>query len=176
MSLPAAVKSASNTVARNVASAKAPQIPPLLTFKYERHPSPLNCTNFVATREFSYDKTHPHHIRTQRRLAAFDPRLLHWNVRVPVDLSKRATVRGWAINRVKVAFREALRDGGLDKDGKNLVVRKQELSGALCIFVSKNKAIIEASGEDVKRECSLLLKRVVNLQRRDGRLQRNGRV
>jgi hypothetical protein len=93
-----------------------------------------------------------------------------------VDLSKRATVRGWAINRVKVAFREALQNGGWGKDGKNLVAGKQELSGALCIFVSRNKAIIEASGEDVKRECSQILKRVVNLQRKDDRLQRNVRA
>ena len=82
-------------------------------------------------------------------------------------------MRGWASNRVKVAFREALRDRGWRGDGKN-VAGRQELSGALCVFVSKNKAILEASGEDVKRECSQLLRRVVNLQRRNDRTQRNG--
>ena len=167
MSLSAAAKAAANHIAKDVTTKtkSASKAPNFLTFKFEANPRPLNCTTFPVTKDFALDNSHPLHIRTTRRLAAFEPSILHWNVKTPVETSKRATVRVWAVRRVKVAFREALREGGWQTDGSRVALDgDMSLRGALCIFVPKDREILEASGEDVRRQCVWLLRKVVQLQ------------
>ncbi len=45
-----------------------------------------------------------------------------------------------------------------------------DLNGAVCMYLKKDKAIVEASGEDVKKECEGVLRQVVKRQA----LNRNG--
>jgi hypothetical protein len=175
MSLSTATRSAANAIRNNVAtktSAPASKATELFTWRFEPRPRSFNCTIFEATKDFARDASHPLHIKTRRRLTAFDPTILHWNVKAPLELSKKAIVRVWAIRRVKVAFREALKEGGWDANGRRLAGAGIELSGAVCMYLSKNKGIIKASGEDVKRECEGVLRLVVkrqSLPRNDGR-------
>jgi hypothetical protein len=167
MSLPAAAKAAAHHIAKDVTTKTKPasKAPNFLTFKFQANPKPLNCTTFPMTKDFALDPSHPLHIRTTRRLAAFDSSVLHWNVKTPLEMSKKATVRAWAIRRVKVAFREALKEGGWQTDGSGVAYDgDMRLRGALCIFVQKDKDIIEASGEDVRRQCVWLLRKIVQLQ------------
>lgn len=169
----AAVKSAANFVGKDVTGTKLGGTPqaPFLSFKYERHPKPLNCASFLSTRDVASDDRHPMYISLQRRFAAFDRSKLHWNVIVPTDLSKKAVVRGWAVRRVKAMFREVLKDQGWDEDGSVAgggTGIKEGLSGALCIHISKNKAVLEASGEDVKMQCQWLLRKVLAQRDRAG--------
>lgn len=171
MSARAAAKAAANHITKHVIhktnpAVKAPTFPPtFLAFQYQANPKPINCTTFPMTKEFALDSTHPLHISTTRRLAAFDPSALHWTVRTPLDLSKKATVRSWALRRVRVAFREALKEGGWQIDGSRIAADGQRrLSGALAIHVHKDKAVIEASGQEVKKQCLWVLQKVLKLQ------------
>jgi hypothetical protein len=167
MPLSTATRSAANAIKNNVAtktSAPASKATDLFTWRFEPHPKSFNCTIFEATKDFARDASHPLHIKTRRRLAAFDPTILHWNVKAPLELSKKAVVRVWAVRRVKVAFQEALKEGGWDANGKRLLGTGIDLCGAVCMYLSKNKHIIEASGADVKRECEEVLRQVVKRQ------------
>ena len=174
MSLTAATRSAANTLSNNVAiTTPAVRATNLFTFRFEPRPKSFNCTVYEATKDFARDASHPLHIKTQRRLAAFDPTILHWNVKAPLELSKKAVVRVWAIRRVQVAFREALITGGWDESGRRLGgTGFLNLSGAVCMFLNRDKSIIEASGEDVRRECEGVLREVV---RRQSLVQNGGR-
>ena len=138
----------------------------MLHYKFEPNPKPLNCCTYSSTKSFAEEPDHPLHIRTRRRLAAFNPNILHWTVKCPLELSKKAVVRNWSVRRVKEAFKEELRKGGWDKEGKATAVDEEKvaLKGALCIHLNKNKRVVEASGEEVRTQCSWVLRKVVEAQ------------
>jgi len=147
---------------------------PLLNYTYEAHPQPLNCTTYASTRLIALERDHPLHIRTQRRLAEFDPKILHWAVHVPVEVNKKAIVRSWVKRRVREAFGAELKGRGWDLEGR--VVQggeaKEALKGALCVRIGKESAaeVLKASGEEVQRQCGLVLGRLVGQMKRKGRV------
>ena len=121
---------------------------------YEPHPRSLNCTNYKSTLTHAHEPSHPLHTRTRRRMAAFDPQTFHWTVKCPVDVSKKTVVRNWVTRRVREAFRLELGRVGV------------ELKGALCIRLKKEgKEVVTASGEEVRRQCGVLVRRLVGLQK-----------
>ena len=182
MSTAAAARVVAATKANQNVSATEKAVVPLFHYVFQPNPKPINCCTFNSTKMFASEPDHPLHIRTQRRLAAFNPNVLHWTVKAPLELSKKAVVRNWAIRRVKAAFREELKRKGWDVEGKPLGGGegewKQPLRGALCVHLLKNQSIIVASGEGVKQQCSWLLRKVVAAQARTngsrGREAENG--
>lgn len=118
---------------------KAPsQRKPLMNIVFQLNPKAINCTNFTATTIFAQDKYHPLHIRTHRRLAAFDPSKFHWRILVPLDVSKRSSVRNWVQKRIKAAFHKELKLRGMKKDGAFRDGTGQALSGALLVIMAKS--------------------------------------
>lgn len=156
-----ATHAASKKVGQNVARPTQ-----LIHYTFEPNPKPINCCTYFATKTFAEEVDHPLHIQTQRRLEAFDADVLHWTVKCSLELSKKAVVRNWAVRRVKEAFRAELRKKGWNKDGtpNDVVERRRQLKGALCIRVNKNKHILEANGEEVRNQCSWVLRKVVEAQ------------
>lgn len=168
MSLSAAAKAAANHLAKDV-KAKKPALmskaQTLLTFEFQPNPRPINCCTFPITRTIAADISHPLYIRTQRRMEAFDPTILHWAVRAPLNLSKKATVRWWAGRRIKAAFREVLKEAGLDSKGRRTGTGVAGLNGALRISTPADHKILDASGEEVKKECARILQQVMRKQK-----------
>lgn len=132
-----------------------------LYFIHEPQPKPINCTTYPATRSILSDPSHPLHIRTQRRIAAFDPHALHWNVIVPLDVSKKAVVRNWVRRRVGEAFKKILREQG---EGRRV-------QGAVSMRVRPEMAAVAmtATGEDVEREVERVVGAIVSRGRSDWR-------
>ena len=166
MSTAAATIAAAKKSLQNVATTTKPA--PLLHYIFEPNPKPINCCTYTSTKTFAAERDHPLHIRTQRRLRDFDPEILHWTVKCPLELSKKAVVRNWAVRRVKEALRDELGAKGWDGDGRVIgesdVGEKLGLKGALCILLNKNKRVMEASGEEVKSQCSRVLRKVLQAQ------------
>ena len=159
----------------------------LIRIHYEPFPGPLNCTSFPSTRDFAADPSHPFHIRTLRRLEDFDATKLHWRVQCPVDVSKKAYVRGVVGRKWRNAFRRALvgEEGGPKgledgaHEGGSVAVRSkyEGLSGALLVLLAKDsKKILTASGQQMDESVQWALHRVSQLQnyarRTEGREQR----
>lgn len=174
---------AQKNIVQNVTSS-APRSPNRLTlfnYIFEPNPKPLNCAVYATTRAIAEDPAHPFHIRTTHRLKAFDASKLHWNVKCPYDMSKKAVVRNWAAKRVKVAFREVMAKRGWAKDGARLdqagpkEVQEEmriPLKGAMVINLNKDRSILTASIEEVRRQCELVLSGVVarqGLERKNSR-------
>jgi len=122
---------------------RTPPHPPqqqYLRFIYDANPRPINCTTLTSTKDFANDPSHPFHIRTQRRLQAFDPKKLHWRVQCPMDVSRRAFVRNWAVKRVKTAIAQRLgaRDGKQEENGSGVGGRESTASGSSSYEVSRS--------------------------------------
>lgn len=168
-----AASSARNAI-KNVTAPKPPR-KPLFHFVFHTTPKALNNPiRWTMTQQIASDPAHPLHIRTQRRLTAFDPNKLHWTVKAPVDLSKKAIVRNWAVRRVKEAFRLELENSGWTKDGQVLGENvKEGLKGALCVYLGKDAMVVMASWDDVRKECAWLVQKIVGLQNANGN-RRNG--
>ena len=152
--------------------------PTIFTYTFQENPKPLNICNFHHTHLIANDPSHPFHIRTQRRLDAFDPTIFHWTVKGPTDLSRKVVVRNWAVRRVKEALRRELKKRGWGTDGSWLRAEKGEkdgLRGALGIYLRKEGKAITASGDEVREECAWLVRRVEELQKAEkwSRLDRN---
>jgi hypothetical protein len=160
--------SASRAASPTTPAAKQPNSS-ILKHIYDAHPEPLNCASVWPTHVFATDPTHPLHIATTRRLAAFDPNILNWSVHVSVDLSKKVVVRNWAKRRVREAFKAELKEKGFDAWGRRLVQRREgmgNLKGALSIRIgAKSTGVLTFSGEEVRRECGLVLARVLTHMR-----------
>ncbi|KAK4569577.1 hypothetical protein LTR86_003340 [Recurvomyces mirabilis] len=162
----------------------------LLRFVYEPRPGPINCTTLFPTREFADDPSHPLHIRTKRKLAAFDKDKFHWRVQCPVDLSKRAFVRSWAAKRVGKELRrkigEALGRGQGDglvlgggegeggggregsRDAAAAAAEREGWRGALLVILTKDKISLTASEAEVRQSVEWLLERVREIQGQEG--------
>ncbi|KAK0287996.1 hypothetical protein LTR91_006257 [Friedmanniomyces endolithicus] len=107
---------------------RTPPHPPqqqYLRFIYDANPRPINCTTLTSTKDFANDPSHPFHIRTQRRLQAFDPKKLHWRVQCPMDVSRRA-------------FRLGARDGKQEENGSGVGGRESTASGSSSYEVSRS--------------------------------------
>lgn len=147
---------------------------PLLTFKY--YPSPTALHNPVllhTTRDFASDPSHPFHIRTRRRLADFDPKAFHWRVQCPVDVSKKAFIRNWAVRRVRRAVREELAGRGLGAEGAG---EEGKCGGALLIVLNRTgERTLTAKWEDVRREVRGVLGRVRGKWEQSKRWERRDR-
>lgn len=179
----AAATNATRNVKPPTTSASAPPFKPntLLSFRYEPSPGPMNCTTFTPTKDFATDDSHPFHIRTQRRLQAFDEKKLHWRVQCPVDISNKKFIRSWATKRVQRAFRQSLAENGwgkvgglLDHEGSSPVAvsggsvapRQQPLSGALLMILQKGNGdvALTASDAEVRQSVGWVLKKVMELR------------
>lgn len=147
----------------------------LLSLKYEAFPQPINCTTLGTTQEFASDDSHPFHVRTLRKLDAFDATKLHWRVRTSVDVSSKGFIRSWAVKRVKRAFAKHLNDQGWAQDGSPLLPKQQstveagpedkKLGGALLITLNKSDHALTASDEEVRESAGSVLSMVLRLRR-----------
>lgn len=160
MSNRAAVKAA-----RNVGELRVSR--QLFNFQFQPKPRPVNCCTFPHTVSIGEEWSHPFQIRTQRRLNAFDPNILHFTVWASLALSKKAVVRRWAERRVKEAFWEELKQQGWSRDGSVIDQEsgRSRLKGALCVRLGSNKEILLAKGEEVRKECAWMLRKVIEAQR-----------
>ncbi|KAK5738156.1 hypothetical protein LTR17_006186, partial [Elasticomyces elasticus] len=133
----------------------------LLRFVYTAHPTPLNCTTLPSTRDFAADPSHPFHIRTVRRLEAFDAKKLHWRIQCPVDISRKGYVRNWVVKRFKSAVIKKL---GVTDDGKE---NGLGLTGALLIILAKEKgSALTATKTEVETSVGWVLDEARKLQRK----------
>ncbi|KAK4548303.1 hypothetical protein LTR36_010173 [Oleoguttula mirabilis] len=153
----------------------------LLTFTYQPNPGPVNCTTLRPTIDFATDDFHPFHIRTKRKLDAFDPTKLHWRVQCPTDVSSKSLIRNWATKRLRNAFAQRLLEGGWEKDGSPLkrqgdggsAVHKESLSGALLMVLHKSDITLTASKEAVQYSARWVLD--LMLRRREEALRKQPR-
>ncbi|KAK0257714.1 hypothetical protein B0A54_15370 [Friedmanniomyces endolithicus] len=176
------------------AAATGPHKPPrqqqYLRFIYDANPRPTNITTLTSTKDFANDPSHPFHIRTHRSLQAFDRKKLHWRVQCPMDVSRRAFVRNWAVKRVKAAIAQRLgasdgkqeeSGGGGDErenrneekstigtsraDGDHARPNALGLSGALVVLLPKDgKLALTATKEQVEASARWVLEEVARLQ------------
>nr|OQO19427.1 hypothetical protein B0A51_12568 [Rachicladosporium sp. CCFEE 5018] len=144
----------------------------LLYINFDPRPRPLNIAILETTRNLADPSSkHPFHIRTQRRLAAFDPTKLHWRVLAPTGLSKSAYVRDKVGKRVKEAFKDELRRQGWGPDGRRIAVdgagaeQERDLCGAALIGVVKDPIAITASMTAVRESVSQAVRKIVQEQR-----------
>lgn len=147
----------------------------LFFLNFEKNPLPLNTTTLPPTRAIALPRSaDAYHIRTVRRLKAFDPKKLHWSVIAPYDLSKSALVRRTSARRVREAFRQELRLAGWDSEGRRTPEggpdgrqRSCDLSGALKLALVKDAFAVTASAEEVRQSASWAVKRLFALQSED---------
>lgn len=153
---------------------KRPQATPsqLLRYFYDPNPTAINNVTFASTRMIAEDPSHPYHIRTIRRLQAFDPSILHWRVHIPIDVSKKSAIRNWAKKRVVRAMVKQLEDMGLERDGGVEDGKDGEgLRGALLILLSKDaKVALGFSDEQVMEDLASVLQAVREKQRSGKRM------
>ncbi|KAK4508712.1 hypothetical protein PRZ48_002451 [Zasmidium cellare] len=140
--------------------AQKPPPNPLLKYLYDPNPTAINYTTFAGTRAIAEDPSHPYHIRTIRRLEAFDPTKLHWRVQVPTEVSKKSAIRNWAKKRVKRVLARELEKR--EKEGEGL-------RGALLVILSKDPKVALTFGEEEAERT------VVSILEDVGRKQRLGR-
>lgn len=145
----------------------------------------LNCTTFGTTRVMASDKSHPLHIKTHRKLAAFDPQGFYWRVNCNVDMSKKAIVRNSCKKNFKKAFVWALAEAGWGPDGRPLDPEKQErrLTGAVLLsIVTDPKLVLTAKREDLRREAGEAVRKILSMneqpvtQRRPRRSEQHSRA
>ncbi|RMX82938.1 hypothetical protein D0869_05674 [Hortaea werneckii] len=162
---------------------KQPQQPPpvllrphqVLTYRYEPHPHPINCTTLPPTKDYLADPAHPHHLKAKQKSQAFNPQILNWRVHCPVAASGKKVIRDWCSRRARTAFQETLQqqlrlnlDGSPQHqegrgDGKSSPppsfqsaeksdrgASRQGLKGALLVLLKADTALT-ASREEVKR-------------------------
>ncbi|KAK6435137.1 hypothetical protein LTR95_008675 [Oleoguttula sp. CCFEE 5521] len=144
----------------------------LLYVNFDPRPRPLNIATLETTRNLAdASSKHPFHIRTQRRLAAFDPTKLHWRVLTPTGLSKSAYIRDKVGKRIQEAFKDELRSQGWDPNGRRIAVegtgaeQERNLCGAVMIGVVKDPIAITASMDDVRESVSVAVRKIVQEQR-----------
>lgn len=158
----------------SLADKKPPQAasPQLFRYLYEPKPTAINYLTFASTRMIAEDPSHPYHIRTVRRLEAFDPSILHWRIHVPIEVSKKSAIRNWAKKRVVRALVQHLEDMGLDRDGKLRDGSAGEgLRGALLMILSKDaKVALAFSDEEAKKDVASVLQAVRERQRNGKRM------
>ncbi|RMY26878.1 hypothetical protein D0865_16164 [Hortaea werneckii] len=80
----------------------------VLTYRYEPHPHPINCTTLPPTKDYLADAFHPHHLKAKRKQQAFNPTILNWRVHCPVAASGKKVVRDWCSRRARTAFQHTL--------------------------------------------------------------------
>lgn len=167
----AAGKSSIAAKAAAVAVAARPTRVTYLRHQYEPRPSAINATTFVATQLMNQDPTHPFHIPVRRRLKAFDGTKLTWSVRCPATFSHKRVVRSWIKRKVRAAFEDALRQRGLDRDGRPLPGAERatagggdgHLGGALAVIV--NDVATTASRTDITEACASVIDAALRKQR-----------
>lgn len=117
---PSQAKQTPSQTASHASTRESPAPPgsqPLFAYTYEPIAKPMNITTFQTTRLNATDPSCPFYIKLRRRMAAFDNNTLVWRVHVPLVVSKRATVRRWAIKRVREAINKELKARGFHRDG-----------------------------------------------------------
>lgn len=143
---------------------------PHFHFRFEPHPKPVNCTTMAVTTTMINDSAHPLHIPVVRRLKTHNPAKLHWAIRCPSALSRKRTVRTWAMKRIREAFLAQLKSNGFDRHGARSAATKtsghdkspSQLCGALCIIARDSS--VTASIEDIRQGCSLVLRKLITTQ------------
>lgn len=136
-------------------------------YLYDPNPTAINYLTFASTRMIAEDPSHPYHIRTIRRLEAFDPSRLHWRVHVPIDVSKKSAIRNWAKKRVVRVFAKELKDFSLERGGSVMDGKQGEgLRGALLVIMSKDpKVALTFTDEEIREDIASTLRAVREKQR-----------
>ncbi|KAI7003161.1 hypothetical protein KC355_g9365 [Hortaea werneckii] len=185
---------------------KQPQQPPpvllrphqVLTYRYEPHPHPINCTTLPPTKDYLADPAHPHHLKAKRKFQSFNPQILNWRVHCPVAASGKKVVRDWCYRRARTAFQQTLQqrlhlrlDGSPQQEerregrdgkpspspissstsaaGSDRGSSRQGLKGALLVIL-KAETALTASTEEVKRAVEWVVESV----RREDRMREFG--
>lgn len=175
MSIPSAIRrSVRSPAISKDATVKEKSAPAFLRFIFESNPRPINCCTHGTTREFAENPSHPYHIKTSRKLAAFDKSKLHWSVSASIDVSKKKVVRSWVKRRVEEAVRAELKERGWARDGtileqdlaagdKGSSRASSPLKGALKIYMApdRRKEVVTATGDEVRRDVWSILEQVV---------------
>ena len=178
MSIPFAIRGATRTpTITKDATLKQKPSPTFLRFIFQSNPDPINCCTHETTREYFENCNHPYHIKTARKLAAFDRNKLHWSAHAHIEVSKKKVVRSWVKRRVEEAIRAELKERGWAPDGtvleRDTSVDDTEvrhatspLKGALRIYMAtdRRKEVVTATGEDVRRDVRAILNEVVRRQ------------
>lgn len=159
-------------MSRAAATVKASAKVALPLYRFESAPKPINITTFTSTQQAANDGRHPHHIKIQRRLQAWNPNKLYWAIRAPLALSTKRAVRVWAVRRYKAAFVAELKRRGYGSSGELLEKasdvskgsRSKGLKGALAVTV--DPSTITAPYTDVQEACKWLLRKIVSSQKR----------
>ncbi|KAI7152011.1 hypothetical protein KC349_g9197 [Hortaea werneckii] len=170
----------------------------VLTYRYEPHPSPINCTTLPPTKDYLADPAHPHHLKARRKHHAFNPAILNWRVHCPVAASGKKVVRDWCYRRARTAFQQILqhqlrlnldgspqqedgegREGGKSSPsspssssqstGRSEGSSRQGLKGALLVIL-KAETALTASTEEVRRAVEWVVESV----RREDRMRELG--
>ncbi|GAB1740796.1 hypothetical protein NU219Hw_g5879t1 [Hortaea werneckii] len=171
----------------------------VLSYRYEPHPHPINCTTLPPTKDYLADPSHPHHLKAKRKLHAFNPTILNWRVHCPVAASGKKVVRDWCSRRARTALQQTLQqrlqlnlDGSLQEEdggrggkssspspsspsqsagGSERAPPRQGLKGALLVIL-KTETALTASTEEVRQAVGWVLESV----RREDRAREFGGV
>jgi hypothetical protein len=93
-----------------------------------------------------------------------------WSMVVtPLAVCSKATIRRHHARRLREAFKEALRERGLDEDGKAIDGQAPSLQGTLHIVAQP--AITQAEASDLRKECSLIVSKIVDFSRKENVLR-----
>lgn len=148
-----------------------PQALPHFSFRFEPHAKPINCTTLPITNTILSDKAHPLYLPIRRRIDALSHHHLHWAVRCPSALSRKRTIRMWAVKRIREAFLAELKHHGFDRHGATSNPSESQvpvlghpsmpsqLTGALAIHV--RESTLTAPISEIREGCSHLLRKVL---------------
>lgn len=128
---------------------------------------PVNCTTFVTTKVMASEISHPLHIKTQRKIANFDPQGFYWRVNCPNDISRKAVVRNVCKGEFKKAFVWALAEAGWGKDGRPLDPgsKKGRLTGAVLMNIPKDpERVLKAKKADLRRDAGDVVRKIMAKQ------------
>ncbi|KAI7646646.1 hypothetical protein KC322_g19370, partial [Hortaea werneckii] len=142
----------------------------VLTYRYEPHPNPINCTTLPPTKDFLSDPYHPHHLKTLQNHQTFNPSILNWRVHCPVAASGKKVIRDWCYRRARTAVQQTLQqqlrlntDGSPreEDEGSGNVSSppSKGLKGALLVIL-KAETALTASREEVQRAVEWVLESV----------------
>ena len=145
-------------------------IPKLFNLLYEAKPRPYNVATPLTTRIYADTPQHPLHIRAHRRLAAVDLGKLHISVTAAKSLSKKALIRGAAVNKVKNCLRQELERQGWRWDGtasrethlEGDKGRDFDLTGAYRVALLPDPIVLTSTLDTVRECCSQLVRKMVH--------------
>ena len=78
---------------------------------------------------------------------------LSWSIlKIPNAQCSKSVVRNWAARRVRAAFEEALKEGGLERDGRVLVVKREGKVSLVGIENVENGMNVDGEGHHAQQK------------------------